>query len=112
MKKVERMADRNGHAVWKETDRRGEGMPIEIIESAPMKKYVGRIDDTGLPFGGTWTWELSEEGSTTRLRIAEDGFIKPPPFRYIARLIGYSFTIEKYLGAMGRKLGQTVVAEP
>lgn len=113
LKAVDRLPDRDGHAVWEEIDPRGRGMPIEIIESVPMKKYVGRIDDTGLPFGGTWKWELSEETpGTTRLRITEDGFIKPPPFRYIARLMGYSFTIEKYLEAMGKKLGQAVAVEP
>ena len=112
LKSIERAPDINGHPVWREIDKRGEGMPIEILESIPQTKYVGKIDDTGLPFGGTWTWELTPEGPATRLRITEDGFIKPPPFRYIARLMGYSFTIERYLGAMGKKLGQTVVVEP
>ena len=37
LKAVERLPDRDGHAVWKEIDPQGRGMPIEIIESAPMK---------------------------------------------------------------------------
>lgn len=112
LKAVERLPDRHGHAVWGEIDKGGRQMPIEILEATPVSKYVGRIDDTGLPFGGTWTWELSGEGPTTRLRITEDGWIRPPAFRYIARLMGYSFTIKKYLREMGKELGQRVVVEP
>jgi uncharacterized protein YndB with AHSA1/START domain len=113
LKSVERLPDRNGHAVWQEIDGHGNQLPMEVLESVPPKKYITRIDDAKLPFGGTWTWELSEEtAGATRVRITEDGFIKPPPFRYIARLMGYSSTMDKYLGAMGKKLGQTVVVEP
>lgn len=112
LRSVERLPDRNGHAVWNEIDRRGQSMPIEVIESTPPRKYVTRIDDPELPFGGTWMWELQPDGEGTRIRITEDGFIKPPPFRYIARLMGYDATMKRYLVAMGTKLGQPPVIEP
>jgi hypothetical protein len=39
-----------------------------------------------LPFGGTWTYELVEDGATTRVTLTEDGFVKAPLFRGVARL--------------------------
>ena len=54
-------------------------------EKAPsllVREIVG--DD--LPFGGTWTYALAEENGATRVTLTEDGFIKPPLFRAMARL--------------------------
>lgn len=112
LRSIERGADINGHAVWRETDARGRAMPIEIISTDAPRKMVARIVDDGLPFGGTWTYELTPEGSGTRLRITEDGIIKPPPFRYIARLMGYDMTIRGYLGALVAKFGEGGTVEP
>ena len=78
----------------------------------PNSRLVGRIVDDGLPFGGTWAFDLTPDGAGCRLRITENGFIKPPPFRYIARLMGYETTIKAYLGALASKLGQAVAIEP
>lgn len=111
LKKVERLADRNGHPVWNEVGRQG-AMPIEIEVFEPPRKMVGRIADPHLPFGGTWTYEFSPESNGCRLRITEDGEIYNPVFRYIARIIGYSATIEGYLKTLGKRLGQPVAVEP
>lgn len=95
--RVERRDDRNGHEVWAEINRRGEAMPLETVESASPRRLVTRIADDTLPFGGAWTWELSpaDEGCT-ELRITEDGFIKPPAFRTVMRLMGYDATIRQF----------------
>jgi len=47
-----------------------------------VREIVG--DD--LPFGGMWTYELTEENGATEVRLMEDGFIKPPFFRAVAKL--------------------------
>ncbi len=56
--KKERLDDRNGHAVWRETSKRGEVMTFETIVFEPPRKMIGRIADTNLPFGGAWTYEI------------------------------------------------------
>lgn len=95
--RIERRDDRNGHEVWAEINRRGEAMPLEIVERSPPRRLVTKIVDEALPFGGTWTWELSPiADGGTELRITEDGFIKPPPFRTVMRLLGYDATIRQY----------------
>lgn len=112
LKSIERSPDINNHPVWTEIDKQGEKLPIEITESTPPSRMAGRIADPNLPFGGTWIYELSSDNGATRLRITEDGEIRPPAFRYIARTMGYSFTIEKYLKALAIKIGEAPVIDP
>jgi uncharacterized protein YndB with AHSA1/START domain len=93
---VERLPDRDGRRVHRELSRHG---PMTmIIESAEApSRLVKRIADESLPFGGTWTFELSPDGDGARLTITEEGFVKPAMFRYIGRIIGQDSTIKGYL---------------
>jgi hypothetical protein len=69
------------------------------------------VVDDGLPFGGTWTWELAPAGGGTRLTITEAGFIRNPIFRLMSRLFfPPTGTMEKYLRALAAELGDS--AEP
>lgn len=91
-----------------EFDASGERMLMEEVENVPPKRRVTRIADESLPFGGTWTWELqpTEDGGCIA-RVTENGFVKNPVFRFIARyFMGYHSTMEKYLVNLGNKLGQ------
>src|ERR1044071_5046407 len=58
LKSVERLPDQNGHPVWRETGSYGV-IPLEIVELTPPARVVTRIADPKLPFGGTWTYELT-----------------------------------------------------
>src|SRR5438046_1374285 len=76
VKKIERMPDSNGHEVWKEYSSAGE-MPLETIEATAPKRLVLKIGP-GLPFGGTWTYEVAPDGTGSRLKITEDGEVYNP----------------------------------
>ena len=69
----------------------GSAGPLTLVvdESVEATRLVTRIDDTKLPFGGAWTFELAGEGdgSATRVRITERGFVKLPPMRAMAWLL-------------------------
>lgn len=108
VKSMEQLPDRDGHAVWKEVGSWGDAMTVEVQTLDPPRRMVTRIADDSLPFGGTWTYELTPDGGGTRVRVTEDGFVKPAAFRYISRLTGHTGTMEKYLRALGRKLGEDV----
>ncbi len=56
-----------------------------LEEKAPIH-LVREIVGDDLQFGGTWTYSLAAEQTTTRLTLTEDGFIKSPFFRAIAKL--------------------------
>lgn len=104
VKTVERLAPREGRQVWSENGG-SDRMTLATERSEPPRLLVVRIDP-GLPFGGTWTYEVlpAPEGST--LTITENGEIYNPLFRFMARYIfGYEGTIDTYMAALEKHLG-------
>ena len=64
-----------------------------------------RIADPDLPFGGTWTYEITPDGGGSRLTITEDGEIYNPLFRFMARFVfGYEGTIASYMSSLEKRL--------
>jgi uncharacterized protein YndB with AHSA1/START domain len=83
-----------------------------IEQAEPGRKLVLRIADENLPYGGTWTFALEADAAGTTLTITEDGFVKNVIFRALARFaFGYHATLERYLEALARKLGQQITVE-
>jgi uncharacterized protein YndB with AHSA1/START domain len=83
---------------------------VELAE--PGRKLVLRIAEEDLPYGGSWTFELEADAGGTALTVTEDGFVKNVLFRALARFaFGYHATLERYLEALGRKLGEQVAVE-
>jgi uncharacterized protein YndB with AHSA1/START domain len=109
---VRRLPERDGRPGWVETSDFGE-LPLEVTEWDPPRRLVARIADPDLPFGGTWTYVLAPADGGTELRITEDGVVKNPFFRFMARFVfGYSATIEQYLSDLGRHFGETAILAP
>lgn len=109
LKSIARLPDVNGKPAWKETSGFGE-LPLAVTEWEPPNKMVTRITDEKLPFGGTWTYELTRHpDGTTTLRITERGEVRAPLFRFMARVFfGHTSTMETYLRNLGKKFGETV----
>ena len=109
LRSVERLPPRNGRDVWRETDRRGQEMTLETVEATPHRRLVRRIAEEDLPFSGGWTMEMGEFGEVTSLTITEAGEIENPIFRFMSRyIIGHTSAIDRYLTALGKKLGVDV----
>jgi hypothetical protein len=99
--------------VWKALQEIGAGgfdVPIIVVESSAPRRLVTQIDPKAKePFGGTWTFELTPEASGTRVTVTEAGWISNTIFRFLARsLFGYYGSMDKYLKALGTRLGETV----
>ena len=91
---------------WREITSSGSVL-FGIVEDQPQQRLVARILDEDLPWGGTWTWELHGVDNATRLTITEDGYVNNPIFRFIGtHFIGFTGTIDKYLRALARRLGE------
>ncbi|MSR62584.1 MAG: hypothetical protein EXS08_09095 [Planctomycetes bacterium] len=90
-----------------------QGSVRYVIEcDEPPHTRVLRIADDELPYGGTWTFELSPSANGTTLTLTEDGFVKPPIFRALAHFVfGYHSTMEGYLSNVAKKLGERVTVE-
>lgn len=92
VKRMERLPDRNGHAVWVEHGSNG-AMPLEVVEHDPPRRLVTRIADPKMPFGGTWTYDIAPAASPggshapdSILTITEAGWVSNPIFRFVSHV--------------------------
>ncbi|HSC26280.1 MAG TPA: SRPBCC family protein [Vicinamibacterales bacterium] len=108
VKKVERLQDRDGRPVWVEEGPTGR-MTLAVERSEPPRLLVLRIADPDLPYGGTWTYELSPQpGGGVMLSVTEDGEIYNPIFRFMARFVfGYEATMDTYLASLAARFEGT-----
>lgn len=89
---------------WKEHGSNGV-IAFELEESTPPSRLRARIADPSLPFGGSWTYEVTPSGSGTHVRITERGEVYNPIFRVASRFVfGHTATLEQFLRNLGRKL--------
>jgi uncharacterized protein YndB with AHSA1/START domain len=89
---------------WKESGSNGE-ITFELDETRPPTRLRSRIADTSLPFGGSWTYEVTPSGSGTHVHITERGEVYNPVFRVLARFVfGHTATMEQFLRNLERKL--------
>ncbi len=86
-------------------------MPLETLESVPNERLVRKIANPKAPFGGTWTYELQLADGGCRLTNTERGEIYNPIFRLASRPFDLRATIDAYLRALGKKLGEDVELE-
>lgn len=107
VKAFEILPARDGHRRWKEIDRHGQAITFEEAEADPPKHLVGRIADTTLAFGGSWTYDIAPVSDGCELTITENGEVYNPIFRFVSRFImGHTATIDAYLEALRKKLGE------
>jgi uncharacterized protein YndB with AHSA1/START domain len=108
VRKVELLPQQDGKPMFREHAEYGV-ITYAVELSDPPRKLVLRIADDSLPFGGTWTYELTPDGTGTRLSITEDGFVKNVVFRFLSRWVfSQTATMDRYLRALGRKFGEQV----
>lgn len=114
VKRVEMITRQDSLTSYRETG--DDGAISYVIDNLTLaKRLVTRISDDKLPFGGTWTYELTQasttpNGGATELRITEDGEVYNPVFRFVSRFVfGHHATIEKYLSDLARKFEQRAI---
>ena len=107
VRSVEPLPDHEGRARWREIG--SDAITYELVADEPPVRRVVRIADPDLPFGGTWTYALAADGEGCRLTITEDGEVRNPLFRFLARYaFGHGGTMEAYLRALGRRFEEDV----
>ena len=108
---VDALEPHNGLPAWRERTTSGD-IPYEVLESQPPRRLVTRIADPKLPFGGTWTYQLTPDPTGCTLTITENGDVYNPAFRFISRYVmGQTTTLNHYLRALGRKFGEQVAPQ-
>ena len=103
---MDRITDRP-RETWSQRDKYGDEIPIEVVESRPALRLVTRIAADDLPYGGTWTYELTASVAGTTLTITEDGEVRYPIFRLMSRFVfGHYASLDAYLQALSRRFGE------
>ena len=86
----------------------GDVLTFEATDVQPPHRFVSRIADRDLPFGGTWTFALEPEGPGTRVTITEEGEVYNPFYRFMSRFVfGHTAGMESYLQALERRFAET-----
>jgi uncharacterized protein YndB with AHSA1/START domain len=108
LKKVEHMWDARRLEIWRETYSNGDTLSFSTAEFQPPQRMVRVITDENIPFGGRWEYKLEpDKNGTSRLTITEYGWVKPALFRFVSKyMIGHTKTIDEYLKALAKKLGE------
>lgn len=106
LKSVQHLPDSNGLPAYLEITSDGK-IPFETVEMTPPQKLVMRIADPKLPFGGTWTFEITPTADGATLRITENGYVSNPFFRFMSRFVfSQTSTMETYLKSLAKKFGE------
>jgi hypothetical protein len=111
--RVDMLPPEEGKTMFRE-QRGGDAITYRVEAVDPPRRMHVRIADTGLPFGGTWTYELAPHSSGgTELTITERGEVYNPVFRFMSRFVfSHTATIDGYLRALGEKLGEAQPITP
>ena len=111
LSRVELLPDEDGQRGWREVGKH-DAVTYRIVESVPSRRLVTRIADQNLPYGGSWTYDLTPDGPGTRLTITEHGEVYNPVFRFVSRFImGHTSMMEGVLRALGAKHGESIVPQ-
>ena len=93
---------------WRQKMGNKFDMQFDVTERTAPTRFVTRIvPDKGAVFGGTWTYEIAAATGGSTVTVTEDGWVGPPPFRVMSRLMGQHSTMDTYLRALSRKFGET-----
>lgn len=106
------LPEEGGRKRWWEGDDHGHKVAYELVQDAPPRRMAVRLADPGLPFSGTWTFDIAPVEGGSELRVSEDGEIHSSIYRFLARfVVGYTASIETYLRDLGVKFGESVKIE-
>ena len=93
---------------WREISSQGV-ITFEVAESTPPHRFVTRIADPKLPFGGTWTYQITPSGAGNTLTITENGEVYNVFFRFFSRFVfGYTSSIDAWLNSLAKKSGEKI----
>jgi len=103
---VSRLPERDGRPGFVMELKNGK-LPSRVAESVPPRR-LKTVVEPGLPFGGSWTWEITPVSGGCEVRVTEEGEIYNPVFRVVTLFTGLTGTMSQYLKALGRRFGEEV----
>ena len=89
-----------GRDHWVEYLPHHQFMTFLAVRTDPPRRRDVVLDDANAAYGGSWIYELSPGPSpnSTTLHITENGFIRPPVYRFImAHVFGPTHNLDQYM---------------
>lgn len=110
IKRVERLADHDGHEVWREVS--GDAIDLETTLVEGQRRLIRRITGDRRDFGGEWEYELASDGASTLVTVTERGEVYHPLYRFVSRFIlGHTRTLDTYLRDLASSFGEAATIE-
>jgi hypothetical protein len=100
VKSVTVLKEDNNRDHWVEHLGYGQFMTFLATRTESPSRRDVVLDDSKASYGGSWTYELSPGPSpnTTTLKITENGFIRPPVYRFLMRhVLGLNHNLDQYM---------------
>lgn len=105
---VEMLSVSGGRVAWREVSPKGNKLAFEAVTPDAPSHFVTVITDKGIPFGGSWDYRITPDGTGSRITITENGQVYNPIFRFISKyVLGHTATLDKYLTSLAAKVGDT-----
>lgn len=96
---------RAGNNTFTEVSTNGDVIEYRIEDFKPPERLVTRIVTEGLPYGGSWTYEITPAETGCSLTITENGEVYNPMFRFLSvYMMGHTATMEQYLSDLKKKI--------
>jgi hypothetical protein len=67
------------------------------------------MGDSGGPFQGSWTYDISPAGSGSEIVLTERSEMKNPFFRLMVKIFGPTKYMDEHLEGMAKHFGETAV---
>jgi hypothetical protein len=104
---VEPMPPQDGKPVVRCTLKWGHmQMIMTQIECSPPSRLVIMMTKSGGAVLGTWTYQITPDTEGCRVALTEEGELKNPFFRVLARMRGLDANINQTLQDLGKKFGE------
>lgn len=104
VRRVELLPREHGQLRWREFTRSG-AVTLEAIVLEPPRRFVVRIADEDLTFGGSRSYEIERAGEGTLLTVRETGEVYHPVVRFLSRIVwGRDARVRRLHAALRRHL--------
>jgi len=113
VERVELLPANGNRIAWREVSKNGvvnyEGEIVRAPAPGVPGRFISRITDRNLPYGGEWIIDVSVNNGGSVVTVTENGEVYNPIFRFVSKYVmGHHSTIDGYLRALGAHVGESV----
>jgi len=107
--KIEMLPPVDGKEATRQTFNGKMQMTIVTSESIPPKHLVRSMGDSGGPFEGSWTYDITPTADGSQVELTEQSEMKNPFFRLMVKIFGPTKYMDEHLEGMAKNFGEAAV---